>query len=37
MCHEQPLAPIRGGAGLIEERVSYQGDGADIPAYLVTP
>src|SRR6478609_3546783 len=37
MCHEQPLASIRGGAGLIEERVSYQGDGADIPAYLVTP
>lgn len=37
MCHEQPLAPIRGGAGLIEERVSYQGDGAEIPAYFVRP
>ena len=37
MCHEQPLVPIRGGADLVEERVSYQGDGADIPAYFVRP
>ena len=37
MCHEQPLAPIRGGAGLIEERVAYQGDGVDVPAYFVRP
>jgi carboxymethylenebutenolidase len=37
MCHEQPLAPIRGGADLVEERISYPGDGAEIPAHFVRP
>jgi carboxymethylenebutenolidase len=37
MCHENPTAPVRGGAGIIEERVEIPGAGQAIPAFMARP
>ncbi|MEA2513444.1 MAG: carboxymethylenebutenolidase [Thermomicrobiales bacterium] len=37
MCHEHLTAPIRGGAGIVEERVEVPGADRAIPAYLARP
>lgn len=37
MCHEHCPAPIRGGAGIVEERVETPGAGRTVPGFLARP
>ncbi|HEY7036837.1 MAG TPA: dienelactone hydrolase family protein [Thermomicrobiales bacterium] len=37
MCHEHLTAPVRGGAGIVEEQVEVPGADRAIPAYFVRP
>jgi carboxymethylenebutenolidase len=37
MCHEACHSPVRGGAGIVEERVEVPGSGAAIPAFVARP
>jgi carboxymethylenebutenolidase len=37
MCHEHLTAPISGGAGVVEEDVTFSGKGQAIPAFFARP
>ena len=37
MCHDRLTAPIRGGSGIVEERVRVAVEDGDLPAYLARP
>ena len=37
MCHQDCRSPLRGGSGIVEERVEFRGADAAIPAFVARP